>query len=621
MGQKVNPISLRLEKTNRHFDSCWYDDYNYTDLLLQDLKIKNYLKIVLNQIKYPEGRIRVENLPNKSNIYLFYCNPSISRQKKRSTFQLQNINKNRKKRLQNNKPKNQTNQRYWKDEFTLAQQSLETWKNSIPLYEKSDSKGYEESFPRVCLSRDTRINHYQNSNLYNTLFSVFVPKKKEYEKDKKGIRNAVQSADRIGIEKVDTSKTIRIAQGDNQRLIPSIPSVEAKESESTYSKITQTMAVSFLDTINTRFDTEKKQKKDIKNTVTAYYNPFLCIPSFDSHDFPLKGIKSHNTLCVPCIPSYKQKGYKVKNNIKENILQFILDERENIKPKKGLPFKGYGVDYLGVGPETEKGNSKPILKTRDTRVCLSRDTSKGYDTIFLDKKRVRERFFIRYLLAQLYSKFLQNKSVQGNDVTLYQWLIFFQERNRLPVYRKSPLPFIPSLLHTQNFVTKDGIEITGGPKNQDNKKKIKEKKIVSTLLYPIGYYPSNRVYKSYLEFFLCKQYHTFFNLHFFRSGTEKQGALFLVEDIIYYLERKIPFRRIKSQILKEIPRYISIKGIRVVCSGRVGGRSKKAQRSKTQSVKIGQTPLGVFSSKIDFASKSAYTRFGLIGVKVWVCYQ
>ena len=37
MGQKVNPISLQSEKTNRHFDSGWYDDYNYTDLLLQDL--------------------------------------------------------------------------------------------------------------------------------------------------------------------------------------------------------------------------------------------------------------------------------------------------------------------------------------------------------------------------------------------------------------------------------------------------------------------------------------------------------------------------------------------------------------------------------------------------------
>ena len=102
---------------------------------------------------------------------------------------------------------------------------------------------------------------------------------------------------------------------------------------------------------------------------------------------------------------------------------------------------------------------------------------------------------------------------------------------------------------------------------------------------------------------------------------EKQSAFFWVQEIIYYLERKIPFRRIKTQILKEIPHYKHIKGIRIKCSGRVGGRSKKAQRSKTQSVKMGQTSLGVFSSKIDFACKSASTRFGLVGVKVWVCYK
>ena len=136
-----------------------------------------------------------------------------------------------------------------------------------------------------------------------------------------------------------------------------------------------------------------------------------------------------------------------------------------------------------------------------------------------------------------------------------------------------------------------------------------------------GLYSSNLVYKSHLESFLSKQYNSFFNLHLFRTLMEMQGALFLVQEIIYYLERKIPFRRIKTQILKEIPRYKHIKGVRMSCSGRVGGRSKKAQRSKTQSVKIGQTPLGVFSSQIDFASKSALTRFGLIGVKVWVCHR
>lgn len=103
MGQKVNPISLRLEKTNRHFDSCWYDDYNYTDLLLRDLKIKNYFSSVLNQIKYPEGRILIENLPKKSNINLFYCNPSNSRRKKNIFFQLQDY-KEKKKSFYKKKP-------------------------------------------------------------------------------------------------------------------------------------------------------------------------------------------------------------------------------------------------------------------------------------------------------------------------------------------------------------------------------------------------------------------------------------------------------------------------------------------------------------------------------------
>ena len=124
-----------------------------------------------------------------------------------------------------------------------------------------------------------------------------------------------------------------------------------------------------------------------------------------------------------------------------------------------------------------------------------------------------------------------------------------------------------------------------------------------------------------MEYTLSKQYSSFFNINLFRTLIEKQSAVFLVQEIIHYLERKVPFRRIKTQILRDIPHYKNIKGIRIKCSGRVGGRSKKAQRSKSQSVKIGQTSLGVFSSKIDFACKSAYTRFGLIGVKVWVCYQ
>lgn len=40
MGQKVNPIGMRLQ-VNRTWDSRWYaDDKDYGNLLLEDLKIR-----------------------------------------------------------------------------------------------------------------------------------------------------------------------------------------------------------------------------------------------------------------------------------------------------------------------------------------------------------------------------------------------------------------------------------------------------------------------------------------------------------------------------------------------------------------------------------------------------
>ncbi len=85
----------------------------------------------------------------------------------------------------------------------------------------------------------------------------------------------------------------------------------------------------------------------------------------------------------------------------------------------------------------------------------------------------------------------------------------------------------------------------------------------------------------------------------------------------------MPFFKIKNYILKKLAEQKSnhIKGIRVMCSGRVGGKSKKAQRSKIQNFKYGETSLHVFSSKIDFKSKNAFTSFGTLGIKVWICYR
>ena len=65
MGQKVKPIGMRLG-INRTWDSRWFADKSYSDLLHKDLNVRNYLMIKLKSaavskvvIERPAGRARV----------------------------------------------------------------------------------------------------------------------------------------------------------------------------------------------------------------------------------------------------------------------------------------------------------------------------------------------------------------------------------------------------------------------------------------------------------------------------------------------------------------------------------------------------------------------------------
>ena len=128
-------------------------------------------------------------------------------------------------------------------------------------------------------------------------------------------------------------------------------------------------------------------------------------------------------------------------------------------------------------------------------------------------------------------------------------------------------------------------------------------------------------YKNYLETCLSSFYKIDINLTPFKVKNDWQHANYLADELVYFLEKRIPFRRLKTKILKQLSKIPEIRGVRITCSGRVGGKSKKAQRAKTECIKYGQTSLQVFSSKIDFAVKTAFTSFGSVGVKVWICYN
>ena len=125
---------------------------------------------------------------------------------------------------------------------------------------------------------------------------------------------------------------------------------------------------------------------------------------------------------------------------------------------------------------------------------------------------------------------------------------------------------------------------------------------------------------SYIEYILSSQVESNVRLFSWKTRDEKKSALFIVEQIVYFLQKRVPFHRIKQQIWRQL-KLKSIQGIRITYSGRLGGRSKKAQRSRRKTFQWGQASSHVFESKMSFASQYALTIFGKIGIKVWVSYK
>lgn len=74
MGQKVNPIGLRLG-INRTWDSRWFARHDYSALLLQDLKLRKYIKERLSQAGV--SKIVVERPAKKARVTIHTARPGI----------------------------------------------------------------------------------------------------------------------------------------------------------------------------------------------------------------------------------------------------------------------------------------------------------------------------------------------------------------------------------------------------------------------------------------------------------------------------------------------------------------------------------------------------------------
>jgi small subunit ribosomal protein S3 len=90
-------------------------------------------------------------------------------------------------------------------------------------------------------------------------------------------------------------------------------------------------------------------------------------------------------------------------------------------------------------------------------------------------------------------------------------------------------------------------------------------------------------------------------------------AYLVAENIARQLQGKVSFRRAMKKAITSTMR-IGAQGIKIMCSGRLGG----AEMARTEQYKDGRIPLHTLRADIDYATYTAQTTYGSIGVKVWI---
>ena len=92
------------------------------------------------------------------------------------------------------------------------------------------------------------------------------------------------------------------------------------------------------------------------------------------------------------------------------------------------------------------------------------------------------------------------------------------------------------------------------------------------------------------------------------------NATLVAQSIAEQLVGRVAFRRAMRKAIQSAMRQPQVKGIKVVCSGRLGG----AEMGRVERYHEGRVPLHTLRAEIDYGLAEAHTTFGRIGVKVWI---
>jgi small subunit ribosomal protein S3 len=87
----------------------------------------------------------------------------------------------------------------------------------------------------------------------------------------------------------------------------------------------------------------------------------------------------------------------------------------------------------------------------------------------------------------------------------------------------------------------------------------------------------------------------------------------MAEFIASQLEARMPFRKVAKNVLQKVMEKWAA-GIKIQVGGRLGG----TDIARTEKFIEGRVSLQTFRSDIDFYYLQARTKYGMLGVKVWI---
>lgn len=90
-------------------------------------------------------------------------------------------------------------------------------------------------------------------------------------------------------------------------------------------------------------------------------------------------------------------------------------------------------------------------------------------------------------------------------------------------------------------------------------------------------------------------------------------AQLAAENVAHQLVRRIAFRRVMKKAVSTAMK-LGAKGIRICCSGRLGG----AEMARREWYREGRVPLHTLRADIQYGYAIARTTYGIIGIKVWI---